>query len=102
MARPSRLALIRAVTHYVSDHGDLCVGKFTWPRVVTPQNVQARTNDAVQLPVLVRLGLAASAAAPEGSGTRYSLTEKGRQYYLLKRRITLGAHDLAVEHEQDL
>jgi len=78
------------------------VGKFTWPRVVTPEDVQARTNDAVQLPVLEQLGLVASEAVPGGSGTRYSLTEKGRQYYLRKRRITLGAHDLPVEHDEDL
>jgi hypothetical protein len=102
MAQPSQHALARAVTHYLSDHGDLCVGKFTWPRVVTPEDVQARTNDAVQLPVLEHLGLVASEAVPGGSGTRYSLTEKGRQYYLRRRRITLGAHDLPVEHDEDL
>ena len=102
MVPPDRHTLTRAVTHYLSEHGDLCIGKFTWPRVVTPQDVQARTNDAVQLPVLERLGLVASAAPPDGSGTRYTLTDKGRQYYLRRRRITLGAHDLPVEHDEDL
>ncbi len=124
--QPSQHALTSAVTHYLSDHGDLCVGKFTWPRVVTPEDREAKTNDAVQLPVLERLGLVEStaisapvaagstadaaaqgsqpgpAAAPAESAKRYSLTEKGRRYYLQKKRITLGAHDLPVEHDEDL
>lgn len=102
-AQPSRDELSGAVSRYLSDHGDLCVGKFTWPRVVTPEERLAKTNDAVQLPVLERLGLVASTqiAAP-AIANRYSLTHKGRRYYLQKKRITLGAHDLPVEHDQDL
>jgi hypothetical protein len=102
-AQPSRHALTSAVNQYLSDHGDLCVGKFTWPRVVTPEDRLARTNDAVQLPVLERLGLVESSeiSAAE-SGKRYSLTEKGRRYYVQKKRITLGAHDMPAEHDADL
>src|SRR3984885_2845628 len=104
-AEPSESELTRAVTHYLSDHGDLCVGKFTWPRVVTQQDQLTHTNDAVQLPVLERLGLVESTeisapvaadvatnAAAQGSQSgstaataetarQYSLTAKGRQYY---------------------
>jgi hypothetical protein len=58
--QPSARELTRAVTQYLSDHGDLCVGKFAWPRVVTQQDQAAHTNDAVQLPVLERLGLVES------------------------------------------
>jgi hypothetical protein len=134
-AQPSESELTRAVTRYLSDHGDLCVGKFTWPRVVTHQDQLARTNDAVQLPVLERLGLVESTeipappappasltpvpedASPNSSldGSQpgspsatpekvrsYSLTAKGRRYYLQKKRVTLGVHDQAVEHDQDL
>jgi hypothetical protein len=107
-AQPSRQTLTSAVTHYLSDHGDLCVGKFTWPRVVTPEDRLARTNDAAQLPVLERLGLVESteisgpAATTAEPGKRYSLTEKGRRYYLQKKRVTVGAHDLPVEHDADL
>jgi len=125
-AEPSESELTRAVTHYLSDHGDLCVGKFTWPRVVSQQDQLARTNDAVQLPVLERLGLVESTeisapaaadattnAAVQGlqSGStvataetarRYSLTAKGRRFYLQKKRTTLGVHDQPVEHDQDL
>jgi hypothetical protein len=106
--QPSERELTSAVAHYLADHGDLCVGKFAWPRVVTQQDQVARTNDAVQLPVLERLGLvesteiAAPAAATPETARRYSLTAKGRRYYLQKKRITLGAHDQPVEHDKDL
>ena len=62
--QPSERELTGAVKHYLSDHGDLCVGKFVWPRVVTPQDQAAHTNDAVQLPVLERLGLVESTEIP--------------------------------------
>lgn len=107
-AQPSRDAATSAVNRYLVDHGDLCVGKFTWPRVVTAEDRLAGTNDAVQLPVLERLGLVESSeisapdAAKAESGRRYSLTEKGRRYYLRKMRTTLGTHDLPVEHDADL
>jgi hypothetical protein len=129
-AEPNRDELTRAVTDYLSDHADLCVGKFTWPRTVTVQDEQERTNDAVQLPVLERLGLVVSAEIPAPgapvprllaraaagaagasagteasqpvSGKVYSLTEKGRRYYLQKKRVTLGAHDIPTEHDADL
>jgi hypothetical protein len=99
--QPSAREITRAVHLYLAEHGDLCVGKFNWPRDVTAQDREARTNDAVQLPVLERLGLVES-AAQDGSVTRYSLTEKGRKYYLQKRRITLGAHDKPTAHDADL
>jgi len=135
-AQPSQHEMTTAVNQFLADHGDLCVGKFTWPRVVTAQDREAKTNDAVQLPVLERLGLVvarevsapasakpaswtpaagdtgASAAAPGSepgtatataeSGKSYSLTEKGRKYYLQKRRITVGAHDRPTAHDADL
>jgi len=115
--QPSRPALIAAVNDYLSDHGDLCVGKFTWPRDVTPEDLAAQTNDAVQLPVLERLGLVSSteilspaaktptawtpAAGPAAGGKRYSLTEKGRRYYVQKTHVTVGAHDKPTVHDAD-
>lgn len=103
--QPTERELTGAVTHYLSDHGDLCVGKFAWPRVVTSQDQAAHTNDAVQLPVLEHLGLVESTeiSAPAAEPARsYSLTAKGRRYYTQKKRITLGAHDRPVEHDKDL
>ncbi|HTY51211.1 MAG TPA: hypothetical protein VMB48_16105 [Steroidobacteraceae bacterium] len=117
---PSRAVLTRAVTQYLAEHGDLCVGKFTWPRVVTAQDRQAPSDDAVQLPVLQHLGLVRSVAIPAvpapgaqpsappspqpgsaGPARRYSLTAAGRRYYLQKKHTTMGIHGGAVEHDAD-
>lgn len=120
---PSRPVLTAAVQSYLEDHGDLCVGKFTWPRDVTEADRRAGTNDAVQLPVMERLGLvesrvlpavmptaahstpgAATAAQSDAAGhiTRYSLTAKGRQFYLRRKATIVGAHDSPVERDADL
>lgn len=102
-AAPSAAVLKVAVTHYLQDHGDLCVGKVSWPRDVSDADRQASSNDAVQLPVLQRLGLVQSQVLPGSAHiTRYSLTDKGRQFYLHKKRTTLGAHDQPVEQDADL
>jgi hypothetical protein len=116
---PGKSAVTRAVQQYLGEHGDLCIGKFKWPRLVTAEDRQGHSNDAVQLPVLERLGLVQSveipaapapAAAAAGSQPQaapaeptrsYSLTAKGRQYYLEKKHTTLGVHGQAVENTAD-
>lgn len=103
---PGRPALTMAVRTFLRSHGDLCVGKFTWPRVVTEADRQARTSDAVQLPVMERLGLVESEAVPavrpkSGPVTRYSLTAKGLQFYLHKKETVLGAHDRMIQRDAD-
>jgi len=101
---PSKSAVTRAVQQYLGEHGDLCVGKFKWPRLVTAEDRQGHSNDAVQLPVLERLGLVESVeipAAPAEPTRSYSLTAKGRQYYLEKKRTTLGVHGQPVENTAD-
>jgi hypothetical protein len=105
---PGRPALTAAVKNFLQSHGDLCVGKFTWPRIVTEADRQAGTNDAEQLPVLERLGLVKSEVLPvEGQSaahapsTRYSLTPKGLQFYLHKHRTVLGIHGEPVERDTD-
>lgn len=112
-------ALATAVRQFLVEHGDLCVAKYTWPRDVTEQDRQTGSNDAVQLPVLERLGLvkstqiplpaAGTPAAAHGRGkvaaprtlTRYSLTAKGEAYYLHRKHTTIGPHDQPVEHDVD-
>jgi hypothetical protein len=116
---PSKSAVTRAVHQYLGEHGDLCVGKYQWPRVVTPEDQERGSNDAVQLPVLERLGLVRSedipaslAAATEATDSRpqaapaesirsYSLTAKGRQYFVEKKHSTLGVHGQEVDHAAD-
>jgi hypothetical protein len=122
-AGPSQSAMSQAVNKYLHEHGDLCVGKSNWPRTVTERDRQAGSNDALQMPVLERLGLvesvevpvqvtnagveaaagSAPGAAPDavGPARRYSLTAKGRQFYVQKKVTVLGAHDRPVERDAD-
>jgi hypothetical protein len=72
-----------AMNAYLQSRGDLCIARAEWPVDVTLADFAARTRDAVQMPVLERLGLVDSAALSGASKvTRYRLTEKGRQQYL--------------------
>ncbi len=113
---PSPRQMTTVATQYLAEHGDLCMAKYTWPRDVTPADRETHSNDAVQLPVLERLGLvqstivpvqadAAASSAPPGDAVeptrRYSLTAKGQQYYLRKKHSTLNVHGQAVEHDAD-
>jgi hypothetical protein len=99
IAEPNQEQLSHAVTQFLVDHGDLCMAKYTWPRDVTAEDQQAQTNDALQLPVLERLGLVKSQDVE--SGKRYWLTHKGQKYYSKKKRTTLGIHGDAQEHGAD-
>ena len=90
---PSRDNFTAAVTDYLGQRGNLCVGKYDWPIAVTEADRRARTLDAQQLPALEALGLVtsrdasvarkgadgASAAVP---AREYALTPEGRKYYL--------------------
>src|ERR1700748_2585616 len=115
---PSEKQLTQAVKAFLADHGDLCMAKYTWPRDVTPGDESTDPNDAVQLPVLERLGLVQSVDVPPPKGAaadaqsgaptpgapttkRYSLTEKGRKYYLQKKHTIIGPHDQVLEHNAD-
>jgi hypothetical protein len=107
-ANPKPKELTRAVQEFLSDHGDLCLALYAWPRDVTPEDRQAGSNEAVQMPVLERLGVVRSeeiglpAAGETSEPTkRYSLTDEGRQYFLRKKRITLDVHSQPEEHDAD-
>ena len=97
---PGQKEMTHAVKAFLADHGDLCLAKYDWPRDVTQEDQQASTNDALQLPVLEQLGVVRSVDIP-GPVKRYSLTDKGRQYYLEKRHVVLGPHDQPTEHNAD-
>jgi hypothetical protein len=102
---PNEKQLTQAVKAFLTDHGDLCMAKYTWPRDVTPGDEKTDPNDAVQLPVLERLGLVQSVEVPKPAPAeptrRYSLTEKGRKYYLQKKHTVIGRHDYVMEHNAD-
>jgi hypothetical protein len=117
---PSAHQLTQAAMKFLADHGDLCMGKYTWPRDVTAADRAAHSNDAAQLPVLERLGLVESTIIPEPTAAgatadtatslstsvadlsrRYSLTAKGQRYYWRKKHTTLNVHGRPEEHDAD-
>jgi len=104
---PDQKQLAQAVKAFLADHGDLCMAKYSWPRDVTPGDEKTDPKDAIQLPVLERLGLVHSVEVPKPQTSaaeptrRYSLTEKGRKYYLQKKHTVIGRHDYVMEHDAD-
>jgi hypothetical protein len=97
---PSDKDLTPAVKAFLADHGDLCLAWYSWPRDLTAADQQSGMNEAVQLPVLERLGIVQSTAAAIGA-KRYTLTAKGRQYYLQKKRTILNVHSQPEQHGAD-
>jgi hypothetical protein len=108
---PSDKDLVPAVKAFLADHGDLCLAWYTWPRDLTAAEQQTGMNEAVQLPVLERLGIVQSAEIPASvpkdtaaaaiGAKRYTLTAKGRQYYLRKKRTILNVHSQPEVHDAD-
>jgi len=103
-ANPKPKELTRAVHQFLEDHGDLCLAMYTWPREVTPEDRKAGSNEALQMPVLERLGVVQSEEIGSPSSEpakRYSLTAKGRQFFLQKKRVTLDLHSQPEVHDAD-
>jgi hypothetical protein len=87
----NRDSFTAAVTGYLDKRGDLCLGKYDWPIEVSVQEIQAGGRNAVQLPVLEKLGVVQSIAVSSDDhaqpaaalvARRYELTETGKKYYL--------------------
>jgi hypothetical protein len=89
-----------AVQQYLHDRGDLCLGKFSWPIDITDQERQTGTADAIQMPVLQKLGLVTSSALSPAV-TRYELTDTGKKFYLQKTMIGMGRHEQPAVHSGD-
>jgi len=88
----NRDSFTAAVTGYLDKRGDLCLGKYDWPIEVSAQEIQTGGRNAVQLPVLEKLGVVRSIPvspddrSQQGAAAlvvrRYELTEAGQKYYL--------------------
>lgn len=86
---PTQENLSRALDETLATRGDLCVAMFDWPIVLTEAEAGAHGRNAVQLPVLEKLGLVRStivpapksAENPDGAVQRFELTEAGRAFY---------------------
>lgn len=87
------------LTDYLAQRGDLCLAKTDWPIDLTQHEIDTGARNALQLPVLERLGLVSSTVAEVEARDdqevahamkvrRYALTEAGRQFYLTRERPT--------------
>ncbi|MET3132013.1 hypothetical protein AAKU55_002283 [Oxalobacteraceae bacterium GrIS 1.11] len=82
----------KAMNTYLAKRGDLCLAKNTWPIDVTPAEGTHGSRNALQMPVLEKLGLAVSSAAtvaaeagqPALNVRRYRLTNAGKNFYLAR------------------
>jgi hypothetical protein len=97
----SRKAFAPAVGKYLEEKGNFCLGKFDWPISVTDADRRIGTNDALQMPVMEKLGLVVAAAGDDPGVKRYRLTDEGKKYYLVKKTVTLGPIDKPIEHAGD-
>ncbi|MDN6888280.1 hypothetical protein QMO14_32395 [Variovorax sp. CAN2819] len=84
--------LTAAMNAYLAKKGDLCLGKTRWPIDVPRREAGTRARNALQMPVLERLGLVSASKATvkddkdqeagEIEVTRYALTEEGSKYFV--------------------
>jgi hypothetical protein len=110
---PDSKALHRELVKYLQKQGQLCLGKSDWPIDVSQQDFQENARDAVQMPVLEKLGLVTSTVAETQrlgvddnalhtvAVKRYELTRAGRQSYVDKDNFARGS-GAAREHHKDL
>ncbi|HMF42028.1 MAG TPA: hypothetical protein VKQ32_15245 [Polyangia bacterium] len=106
-------SLRKGLEAYLAQRGDVCIAKQNWPIDVADADRAARTRDAVQLPVLERLGVVESHPIKIRtineedqpvvlSVTRYELTERGRQSYIDRRTRLPVAPRADGGHQADL
>jgi hypothetical protein len=108
-AQPTRQALRAALEKYLQERGNLCLGKFDWPIEVSERDSRLGTRDAVQMPVLEKVGIVSSKVVEkreEGAGqavtvTRYELTEAGRKFYLARDTANVSADGGQIVHHGD-
>ncbi|SHN42962.1 Cytochrome c peroxidase [Duganella sacchari] len=96
LAQQPSAAMAAGLDNYLSQHGDVCVGKFDWPIDVAAGDAEAGSRDAIQLPVLAKLGLVHAERGMTRRGDaqvpveRYALTAAGRKFYLKRATTTIS------------
>lgn len=77
---PDKKTLGAALTRYLAERGQLCVGKYDWPITVNPHDAETGDRNARQLPVMAQAGLVTATTDDAGAVT-YRLSETGLKYY---------------------
>jgi hypothetical protein len=91
-----------AVEKYLQEKGDFCLGKFNWPIIVTEVERRTGTNDALQMPVLEKLGLVVSSTSASDPKTQeYNLTVAGKKYYRIKQTSAFGPGNTVLNYRGD-
>jgi len=81
------------INDFLAQRGHLCLAKYDWPIYVTTEDQANGTRDALQMPVLEKLGLVAGkdmmVERTDSNGKKitaqarqYQLTTEGQKYYL--------------------
>jgi hypothetical protein len=81
------------INDFLAQRGHLCLAKYDWPIYVTADDIAAGTRDAIQLPVLEKLGLVTgkdlvvertdeNGKKITASARQFQLTTEGQKYYL--------------------
>ena len=104
--------LTLGMNQYLEQRGDLCLAKNSWPIDVTQREMQSSARNALQLPVMEKLGLVSSAITTadmrdeDGTHTmtvkRFSLTDTGKKYYLTKEMRSMRADGSTKIDQGDL
>jgi hypothetical protein len=106
-AAPDASSFVEPMHRYLAARGRLCLAKTVWPIDVTQHEIDVGARNAVQMPVLERLGLVVSSVATidvDDEGThhamkvrRFDLTEAGRKFYVPRViAVPQGAGDAAA------
>ncbi|MGZ3238639.1 MAG: hypothetical protein ACXU8A_14840 [Burkholderiaceae bacterium] len=109
---PNKKMLETALRQYLATQGDLCVGKFDWPIDVSQHDIELSTRDAIQMPVMEKLGLVVSSsgtAMRKGEGDaeesvpvkRYALTDAGKKFYVQREMVAVTSSGKKIVHQGD-
>ncbi|MGI4812873.1 MAG: hypothetical protein ACRYG5_06960 [Janthinobacterium lividum] len=89
----SRDNFTATINDFLSKRGHLCLAKYDWPIYVTTDDQAAGTRDAIQMPVLEKLGLVSgkdvvvqrtdeTGKKITANARQFQLTAQGEKYYL--------------------
>jgi hypothetical protein len=92
---PTQADIAGAMNTYLAKRGDLCLAKTRWPIDVAEREIEAGGRNAIQMPVLEKLGLVTMNVAEidklDDDGIshhmkvrRYALTDAGRKFYIVR------------------